>query len=113
MSNKDFAGLLGVSENSVSSWTTGQYQPRHTRIEQIAAALGVTVDHLHGAAPPAPAAPPPPSAASPPTTMDDAAEQIVRGLARLDLENTLATLQRVTPPLMDIFSAAQRYVDEH
>ena len=117
MRNKDLAGLLGVSENSVSNWTTGQYQPRHARMAQIATALGVSIDHLHGATAPTPTAPPTPAAPSAPqaqpATVDAAAEQIVRGLAGLDIENALDALQRVTPPLMDIFSAARRYVDEH
>jgi transcriptional regulator with XRE-family HTH domain len=123
MTHKAFAGLIGVSENSVSSWTKGTYRPRHARMEAIAAQLNLTIDQLHGrpsstTAPAAPAAPagatstslppiaPPPAPAPP----DDEAQRIVEALAALDLEGTVEALQRMTPPLMDILAAARRHI---
>ncbi len=114
MSNKDLAGALKVSENSVSNWTTGKYLPGHDRAQQIAGALGMTMDQLYGrtttsTAASAPAQPAPPSQ---PAGADDEARQIIDRLAALELDTTLTEVQRITPPLMDILAAARRLVDQ-
>jgi transcriptional regulator with XRE-family HTH domain len=119
LSNTQFAAQLEVSENSVSSWTTGKYRPGHVRGEKIAAALGMTMDELHGKGPPVPATPavapsPPPQAttaiAPTPTSTHPEAQRIVRELAALDLDGALDSIRQATPPLLGILAAARRHV---
>jgi DNA-binding XRE family transcriptional regulator len=109
MSNKDLAHVVSVSENTVSSWTTGTYKPRHSTMEQIASALNLTIDQLHGRPPPAPVTQSTAPATQPQSPGDAEAQRIVVALAALDLEATVAAVQRVTPPLMEILAAARRH----
>jgi transcriptional regulator with XRE-family HTH domain len=48
ISYKKFAGMVHVSPNTVSNWATGRYKPDHEHLQQIAAALDMTLDELHG-----------------------------------------------------------------
>ena len=120
MTSKQLAEKLRVSPNSVTSWTRGRYRPDHEHTAEIATALGVTIDELHGRA--EPAAQPPPGASSPapaaavtqaaastPGAGDAEAHRIVAALAALDLEPTIEAVQRATPPLMEILAAVRRH----
>ncbi|MGB0097483.1 MAG: helix-turn-helix transcriptional regulator [Solirubrobacteraceae bacterium] len=108
LKNKAFADMVGVSENTVSNWTRGQYQPNHARTEKIADLLGLTIDELHGRVPARSIA----QRYAPAVEMTDAeAQRIVSALASLDVnaEAALDTLQRVTPPLIEILAAARKH----
>jgi transcriptional regulator with XRE-family HTH domain len=110
ISQQEFAGMVGVSENSVSSWITGKFRPSHERSEEIAAALGMTLDQLHGrTAPPPPAAPaaaPPPSATA---TPDEEARRIVQQLAALQIDQPIERLRDVTPDLLQVLADARAH----
>ena len=47
-SNRYIANLIGVNENTVSRWANGNRQPGSLSLNQLAAALEVTLDYLMG-----------------------------------------------------------------
>jgi transcriptional regulator with XRE-family HTH domain len=106
MSNKDLANVLQVSENTVSSWTTGRYRPGHDRAQRIAGALGLTMDQLYGRH--RYKVQSLPRQRRPPDRSAEEAQRIVRALAELDLEGPLGQLERLAPPLMEILAASRR-----
>lgn len=46
MSNKEFAGILGLSEDVVEAWINGKRYPKVQYLGIIAKALGVSVEYL-------------------------------------------------------------------
>ena len=100
--------MLPVSENTVTSWTTGRYRPGHGNLVRIADALGMTLDEFHGAAVPAVASS---ASSSGPRAdeRDDTAQWIVEQLARLDVDARLKQLERATPDLMRLLADARRH----
>ncbi len=47
-SNRYIANLIGVNENTVSRWANGNRQPGSLSLNQLAAALDVSLDYLMG-----------------------------------------------------------------
>lgn len=47
-SNRYISNLIGVNENTVSRWANGNRQPGSLSLNQLAAALEVTLDYLMG-----------------------------------------------------------------
>lgn len=102
LNGAQLAAMVGVSENSVSSWMTGKYSPRRGHAERIAEVLGLSVDELYGRPTPAQKA----SAVRDTAAID--AERLVRELAKLRAtEAALRGLSEVVPPLLDVLSRAQ------
>jgi transcriptional regulator with XRE-family HTH domain len=48
MTQADLATALNLSQSSIAEWETGDTMPRTARLEDIAAALGVTTAKLIG-----------------------------------------------------------------
>jgi transcriptional regulator with XRE-family HTH domain len=110
ISRKEFAGIVGVSRNTVTSWTRGRYRPDHEHCGRIATALGMSIDELFGRATPPrrngePASPLKHTAAS----ADHEAQRIVRALAVLELEEPLEGLQRITPSILRVLADARAH----
>jgi transcriptional regulator with XRE-family HTH domain len=106
-SHARFAGVVDVSENTVSSWVTGRYRPGHKNLVRIAAALEMSLDELHEQRVPAPAV-----TTAIARSRDDVAREIVEQLAQLDVDARLEQLQRATPNLLRLLAEARRHVDE-
>jgi transcriptional regulator with XRE-family HTH domain len=110
ISRKEFAAMVDVSQNTVTNWATGRYRPDHWNLVRIASALEMTLDELHGDS--VPMATPDVTPAglrgdtSPPP---DAADQIIRDFARLDLDAPLEALRGAAPDLMRLLADARRY----
>lgn len=108
---KDLAARIGVSENTVSGWTTGRYQPGTQHADALARQLGRSIDDfldLPVTAAPQTAAPPQPR-----TGRDgqlEAAEQIVERLAAVDPAPTEEKVAEVATELNSILAAARVYV---
>jgi transcriptional regulator with XRE-family HTH domain len=110
ISRKQFAGLVDVSQNTVTSWATGRYRPDHGNLVRIAAALGLTLDELHAApVPAAPRATPPTGPRADASAGDESADAIIRQLAGLDLDGALRALHGAAPDLMQALSEARSY----
>ena len=52
MKQRELAKELGVSQNTLSTWETGRYEPDAEMLKKIAYALNVSVDYLIGGDPP-------------------------------------------------------------
>ena len=52
INQSEFAQILGVRQNTLSTWETGRYEPDGEMLKKIAAALNVSVDYLLGGDPP-------------------------------------------------------------
>jgi transcriptional regulator with XRE-family HTH domain len=109
--HKQFARMVGVSPNTVSSWCTGAHLPGHAHSERIAAVLEMTLDELHGRVKPSTDEVP---AVEPSTRVPHVDEQdarrIVGQLASLEVDEPLAALQRTTPQLLQILAEARAHV---
>ena len=52
INQSELAQILGVRQNTLSTWETGRYEPDGEMLKKIAAALNVSVDYLLGGDPP-------------------------------------------------------------
>jgi transcriptional regulator with XRE-family HTH domain len=105
MSQARLAEAVGVSENTVSSWTCGRHQPDFPHLRLIARALELSVDALLG-----------------PAESDEGQAQLARAsgtagahdliarLAALKLEATLGDLAAAVSDLIGIIREAQAQV---
>jgi transcriptional regulator with XRE-family HTH domain len=109
ISRKDFAGTVRVSRNTVTSWTRGRYRPDHEHGERIAAALGMSIDELHGRAMRQPSAGRVAAASRRLPRADREAERIVRQLAALELDRSLEAIRRATPDLLRVLADARDF----
>jgi transcriptional regulator with XRE-family HTH domain len=108
ISRKELAARVAVSQNTVSSWTKGRFLPDHTHSEQIAAALEISIDQLHGRTPPEPLAKEPRGAHQMPARpMDQEARRIIEQLATLQVDEPLQGLHRATPELLRVLEEAR------
>lgn len=53
MSSSQLARRVGVSKNTVTSWTRGVHEPSAGHVRRIADAIGISVGELLGEQPPA------------------------------------------------------------
>lgn len=93
----ELARRVGVSANSVSSWTCGRSLPSGERLPAVARALGIGVGELLGEVPEKP---------------QTDAESVVYRLAQLELGPTVRALASALPDLMAVLSEAERQVTE-
>jgi transcriptional regulator with XRE-family HTH domain len=96
----DLAEQVGVTPNTVSSWTTGAGTPRGRNLREIARVLRISVGALLGDEPE-------------PVRVPAESERLVRRLAELGLAPTVRALAAATPDLMAILSEAERQVEQH
>lgn len=52
MKQEELAAILGIRQNTLSTWETGRYQPDHDMLKKIAKEFNVSVDYLIGNDPP-------------------------------------------------------------
>jgi transcriptional regulator with XRE-family HTH domain len=100
----NLAGHVGVSRNTVTSWTQGIHQPGMGHAKAIASVFGMTVDELlamqeRDSSPRALAAP-----------RADGAEDIIASLAQLDPDPAAAELAALSRDLMNVLRRAQAFV---
>ncbi|MBQ6358921.1 MAG: helix-turn-helix domain-containing protein [Clostridia bacterium] len=50
LKQSDLAGILGIRQNTLSTWETGKYEPDNESLQNIADFFGVTVDYVIGRA---------------------------------------------------------------
>jgi transcriptional regulator with XRE-family HTH domain len=98
---------LGVSENTVSGWTTGLHSPKAVVLPNIARELKTSVGDLFGEE-----HQPPPSQDAPSGRGDSAALELVRRLAALGLSEHLERLGPAVPDLLEILRLAERLLEE-
>lgn len=113
LSRKQLAAAVGVSQNTVTSWTQGRYRPDHENLSRIASALTMTLDDLHGGAVPADVPSGPARGSRTDLSDEDEARRIVGELAAFDLDATLQQLGRIAPDLMQLLAAARAYAERH
>lgn len=110
LNGKDLAGIVDVSENTVSNWMTGKYSPSRSHTERIAGALGMSIDEIYGRAPAPPLRRSAPGDESGRTYVD--AQHLLRQLA--ELGTARAALQEISaavPPLLDVLADAQKLAE--
>jgi transcriptional regulator with XRE-family HTH domain len=106
LSRSELAKRVGVSQNTVTSWTTGRYTPGHRNLSSIATVLGMTLDQLHGVH--VSRMPSPPTGPRPAGDIEPAeAQRLVAEIASIDLAASLQALQRATPDLMRVLARAR------
>jgi transcriptional regulator with XRE-family HTH domain len=106
ISQARLAKNLGVSENTVSGWTTGSHSPKAKVLPKIARELETSVGELFGEEPPAP--PTETEGVSP----DSIALGLVRRLARLGLVEQLDELRSIAPELLKILKSAEQFGEQ-
>jgi len=93
---------LGVSENTVSGWTTGQHSPKAKVLPEIARELETSVGELFGEKPPTT------SAEAGGISPDSITLDLVSRLASLRLVEQLEALGSVVPELLEILKRAEQ-----
>jgi transcriptional regulator with XRE-family HTH domain len=110
LNGKDLAGIVEVSENTVSNWMTGKHSPSRSHSERIAGVLGMSIDEIYGRAPLSSLRQ---SAAGDESDGTHAeAQRLLRQLA--ELGTARAALQEISaavPPLLDVLADAQKLAE--
>jgi transcriptional regulator with XRE-family HTH domain len=94
LSQREFARIVGVTPQTVTNWLGGG-QINSDRLPAVAATLRISIDELLGA-----------SAAA----QDHEAMQIASSLGKLAAD--LEPLKQAAPDLIELLTAARRYVGE-
>jgi transcriptional regulator with XRE-family HTH domain len=103
------ADVLEVSENTVSSWTTGAHSPNSSRLPEIARALETSVGDLleeQGSKKRSG------NRAKAGKARRTASDDLVQSLAALELESTAAKLADAAPDLLMVLRKAERLARE-
>jgi transcriptional regulator with XRE-family HTH domain len=98
------AVALDVSENTVSSWITGTYSPKSSRLPEIARVLGTSVGVLLEERESRQSE----ERAKPGKSRRTASDDLVQSLAALELESTAAKLAAAAPDLLKVLKQAER-----
>jgi transcriptional regulator with XRE-family HTH domain len=110
LNGKDLAGLVDVSENTVSHWMTGKHSPSRSHSERIAGALNMSIDELYGRTSA--------RALQRSSSGDESdgpnadAQRLLRQLA--ELRTARAALQEIStavPPLLNVLADAQKLAE--
>jgi transcriptional regulator with XRE-family HTH domain len=102
LNGKDLAGIVDVSENTVSNWMTGKHSPSRSHSERIAGALDMSIDEIYGRAP----------LSSRWQSAQREAQRLLRQL--VELGTARAALQEISaavPPLLDVLADAQKLAE--
>lgn len=103
LTQRDLASRVGVSSNTVSSWTRGEHTPSSSHARAVAEQLGEDVGSLLGG--PAPRARP-----APPGPSD--AEDVIARLGALRLSRALAPVADSVPDLIQVLRDAEKLADD-
>jgi transcriptional regulator with XRE-family HTH domain len=113
LNGKDLAGIVDVSENTVSNWMTGKHSPSRSHSERIAGALDMSIDEIYGRAPLSSRWQSAQSAAGDESDVTHReAQRLLRQL--VELGTARAALQEISaavPPLLDVLADAQKLAE--
>jgi len=110
LNGKDLAGIVDVSENTVSNWMTGKHSPSRSHSERIAGALDMSIDEIYGRAPLSSRQQR--AAGDESDVTQGEAQRLLRQLA--ELGTARAALQEISaavPPLLDVLADAQKLAE--